>query len=59
MWVEGQPFLEPGGRAAVRLVPFTPARWSHVVPGMEIVMHEDRTVAGVAVVSDVHPPDGR
>ncbi|GAA4580035.1 hypothetical protein GCM10023194_07200 [Planotetraspora phitsanulokensis] len=30
LWVEGQPTLEPGGRATVRLVPLTPAQWVHV-----------------------------
>ncbi|MBT2448024.1 hypothetical protein J7F03_13235 [Streptomyces sp. ISL-43] len=53
LWVEGEPFLVPGGRATVRLVPFSPAQWEHVTPGMRIAMHEDRTVAGVAVVREV------
>lgn len=59
LWVEEQPFLEPGGRAVVRLVPLVPAQWAHVTPGMRIVMHEDRTTAGVAVVRDVRLPAER
>ncbi|MFG2511830.1 hypothetical protein [Streptomyces sp. NPDC048584] len=56
MWVEEQPALEPGGRATVRLVPLNPVQWVHVTPGLRIVMHEDRTAAGTAVVLGVRPP---
>jgi len=56
LWVEGMPDLEPGGRATVRLVPLTPAHWTHVRTGQLITMHEDRTVAGTAVVLEVHLP---
>ncbi len=56
LWVENMPCLEPGGRATVRLVPFTPSHWTHVRPGRQITMHEDRTVAGTAVVLEVHRP---
>ena len=56
LWVENMPALEPGGRAAVRLVPFTPSQRVHVRPGRQITMHEDRTVAGTAVILDVHGP---
>lgn len=56
LWVEGMPVLEPGGRAAVRLVPLTPSHWTHVETGQRISMHEDRTVAGTAVVLEVHLP---
>ncbi|MEW2181691.1 hypothetical protein AB0890_35925 [Streptomyces sp. NPDC005406] len=56
LWVEGMPYLEPGGRATVRLVPFTPSHWKHVQPGQRITMHEDRTVAGTAVILEVRPP---
>lgn len=56
LWVEDMPLLEPGGRAAVRLVPLTPSHWRHVAPGRRISMHEDRTVAGTAVVTEVHLP---
>ncbi|MBW8792528.1 MAG: hypothetical protein JF597_02700 [Streptomyces sp.] len=56
LWVEGMPILEPGGRATVRLVPLTPAHWTHVEAGQLINMHEDRTVAGTAVVLEIHPP---
>ncbi|MFI0263137.1 hypothetical protein ACH4OW_29400 [Streptomyces sp. NPDC017056] len=56
LWVEGTPSLEPGGRATVRLVPLTPSHWTHVTSGQRINMHEDRTVAGTAVVLEVHLP---
>ncbi|MEU6479914.1 hypothetical protein ABZ858_24115 [Streptomyces sp. NPDC047017] len=56
LWVEDMPVLEPGGRATVRLVPLTPAHWTHVGTGRRITMHEDRTVAGTAVVLEVRPP---
>ncbi|WP_415947674.1 hypothetical protein [Streptomyces sp. KLOTTS4A1] len=56
LWVEGMPFLEPGGRATVRLAPLTPSHWKHVEAGQRINMHEDRTVAGTAVVLEVCLP---
>ncbi|MFC5675172.1 hypothetical protein [Streptomyces incanus] len=56
LWVEDMPFLEPGGRATVRLVPLTPSHWKHVETGQRISMHEDRSVAGTAVVLEVHLP---
>ncbi|MEW2396885.1 hypothetical protein [Streptomyces sp. NPDC046862] len=56
LWVEFTPFLEPGGRASVRLAPLAPARWQHLQPGQMIIMHEDRSVAGTAVVLEVHRP---
>lgn len=56
LWVEDIPFLQPGDRASVRLVPLTPAHWTHVVTGQHITMREDRTVAGTAVVRAVHLP---
>lgn len=56
LWVEGMPFLEPGGRATVRLVPLTSSHWKHVEVGQRINLHEDRTVAGTAVVLEVHLP---
>lgn len=56
LWVENMPTLEPGGRAAVRLVPLTPSHWTHLRPGQRITMHEDRTVAGTAVILEVHGP---
>ncbi|MFD4175534.1 hypothetical protein [Streptomyces anulatus] len=56
LWVENMPVLEPGGRASVRLLPLTPSHWTHVRPGRRITMHEDRSVAGTAVVSEVHRP---
>ncbi|MGW2346418.1 hypothetical protein [Streptomyces sp. NPDC001661] len=56
LWVEDMPYLEPGGRATVRLVPLTLPHWTHLQPGQQINMHEDRTVAGTAIVLEVHPP---
>ncbi|MFB7277332.1 hypothetical protein ACFCZV_09500 [Streptomyces hydrogenans] len=56
LWVEDLPSLEPGGRATVRLVPLTPSHWTHIEPGRRITMHEDRSVAGEAVVLEVRPP---
>lgn len=56
LWVEDMLVLEPGGRATVRLVPLTPTHWTHVKTGQQINMHEDRTVAGTAVVLEVHLP---
>ncbi|MFD3623395.1 hypothetical protein [Streptomyces sp. NPDC058698] len=56
LWVEDRPSLAPGERATVRLVPLTPSHWTHVRPGRQITMHEDRTVAGTAVVLEVHRP---
>lgn len=58
LWVEDMPFLEPGGRATVRLVPLTPSQWTHVEAGQRITMHEDRSVAGTAVILEVHQSDG-
>ncbi|MFE9055514.1 hypothetical protein [Streptomyces mutabilis] len=56
LWVENMPMLEPGGRATVRLVPLTPSHWTHVQPGQQITMHEDRAVAGTAVILEVCLP---
>ncbi|MEU2855227.1 hypothetical protein [Streptomyces syringium] len=56
LWVEDMPYLEPGGRATVRLVPLPPSHWTHLQPGGQIAMHEDRTVAGTAVILEVHRP---
>ncbi|MFF4352954.1 hypothetical protein [Streptomyces sp. NPDC001530] len=56
LWVEEMPYLEPGGRGRVRLVPLCPSRWRHLEPGRRITLHEDRTVAGTAVVLEVRPP---
>jgi hypothetical protein len=56
LWVEDMPSLEPGGRATVRLIPLTPTHWTHVRAGRQITMHEDRTVAGTAVVLEVRLP---
>jgi hypothetical protein len=59
LWLEDVPFLEPGGRCRVRLVPFVPASWQHLEPGHRITMHEGRAVAGTAVVLEVRPPVAR
>ncbi|WP_225840368.1 hypothetical protein [Streptomyces sp. NK08204] len=56
LWLENAPVLEPGGQATARLVPLTPSHWTHVQPGQQITMHEDRTVAGTAVILEVHRP---
>ncbi|MFF2810982.1 hypothetical protein ACFVT2_28160 [Streptomyces sp. NPDC058000] len=57
LWVEFTPFLGPGERSSVRLAPLDPAQWRHLRPGQTITMHEDRTVAGTAVVLDVQGPE--
>ncbi|WKX72535.1 hypothetical protein [Streptomyces sp. XD-27] len=56
LWVEFTPLLEPGGRSPVRLAPLVPSRWQHLQPGQVITMHEDRSVAGTAIVLEVHRP---
>ncbi len=56
LWVEFTPFLEPGGRATVRLAPLDPSQWQHLRPGQVITMHEDRSVAGTAVVLEIQRP---
>jgi hypothetical protein len=56
LWVELSPRLEPGGRAPVRLAPLAPSRWRHLRAGQVITMHEDRSVAGTAVVRKLHRP---
>lgn len=56
LWVEQKPFLEPGGRALVRLVPLVASGWRHLEPGQQIDLYEDRSVGGTAVVLEVRPP---
>ncbi len=56
LWAEFAPIMEPGGRATVRLAPLSPSNWQHLQPGQVITMHEDRTVAGTAVILDVQRP---
>ncbi|MFK0295406.1 hypothetical protein ACIQU6_33730 [Streptomyces sp. NPDC090442] len=56
LWVEFTPFLGPGERSSVRLAPLDPLQWQYLQPGQVIAMHEDRTVAGTAVVLEVLPP---
>ncbi|WP_217241604.1 hypothetical protein [Streptomyces sp. AC555_RSS877] len=56
LWAEFAPIVEPGGRATVRLAPLSPSNWQHLQPGQVITMHEDRTVAGTAVILDVQRP---
>ncbi|WP_344494351.1 hypothetical protein [Streptomyces enissocaesilis] len=53
--VEFTPFLEPGGRASVRLAPLDASQWRHLQPGQVITLHEDRSVAGTAVISELRP----
>ncbi|MET8684614.1 hypothetical protein ABZV77_10410 [Streptomyces sp. NPDC004732] len=55
LWAEFVPFVDPGGQASVRLAPLTPSQWQHLRPGQVITMHEDRTVAGTAVVRSLRP----
>ncbi|MEV7511502.1 hypothetical protein AB0O57_26450 [Streptomyces sp. NPDC091201] len=54
LWVEHTPTLAPGERATVRLVPLTPARWTHVRPGQRITLHEGRPALATALVTEVH-----
>ncbi|MFE9722652.1 hypothetical protein ACFYQ5_03360 [Streptomyces sp. NPDC005794] len=56
LWVECTPFLEPGGRAPVRLAPLDASQWRHLRQGQVITMHEDRSVAGTAVVLELRRP---
>ncbi|WP_103890082.1 hypothetical protein [Actinacidiphila yanglinensis] len=56
LWVEFMPVVEPGGRATVRLAPLSPAKWQQLQPGQVITMHEDRTVAGTAVLLEIEGP---
>ncbi|MFJ6569302.1 hypothetical protein ACIQNU_17940 [Streptomyces sp. NPDC091292] len=56
LWAEFTPSMEPGGRATVRLAPLSPSNWQHLQPGQVITMHEDRTLAGTAVVVDIQRP---
>ncbi|MFG2888248.1 hypothetical protein [Streptomyces sp. NPDC048248] len=54
--VEFIPALEPGERASVRLAPHDPSQWQHLQVGQVITMHEDRSVAGTAVVLEIQRP---
>jgi hypothetical protein len=56
LWVEFTPYLEPGGRSAVRLAPLDPLQWQHLQPGQVITMHEDRSVGGTAVILEIQRP---
>jgi hypothetical protein len=56
LWIEERPFLEPGGRARIRLTPLDPSLWQHLEPGLRMTLHEDRTVAGTATVLEIQPP---
>ncbi|MEU9497424.1 hypothetical protein [Streptomyces sp. NPDC048196] len=56
LWVEFAPHLEPGGRATVRLAPLDPAQWQHLQASQVITMHEDRTIAGTAVILSIQGP---
>ncbi len=56
LWIEFTPSLGPGERSSVRLAPLAPSQWRHLQPGQTITMHEDRTIAGTAVVLEVHGP---
>jgi hypothetical protein len=57
IWVEYALDLPPGGAGSVRLAPLTALRWNHLGPGDPITMHESRSVAGTAIVTEaVFPP---
>ncbi|MGW2826722.1 hypothetical protein ACWC24_37950 [Streptomyces sp. NPDC001443] len=56
LWVEYMPLLEPGGRSSVRLAPLDPSQWKDLRPGQEITMHEDRSVAGTAIILETRRP---
>ncbi|MFF7333467.1 hypothetical protein [Streptomyces sp. NPDC008150] len=56
LWAEFTPLMAPGGQATVRLAPLSPAKWQHLQPGQVITMHEDRSVAGTAVVLETRGP---
>ncbi|TPQ23589.1 hypothetical protein [Streptomyces sporangiiformans] len=56
LWIEERPFLEPGGRARIRLAPLDPSLWQHLEPGLRMTLHEDRTFAGTATVLEIQPP---
>jgi hypothetical protein len=53
LWVEFTPLLEPGGRSSVRLAPLDPSQWQHLRAGQVITMHEDRSLAGTAIVLEL------
>ncbi len=57
LWAEFTPFLGPGERSLVRFAPLDPSQWRHLQPGQMITMHEDQTVAGMAVVLEVQGPE--
>ncbi|GAA4010196.1 hypothetical protein GCM10022247_35450 [Allokutzneria multivorans] len=56
LWIEHTPSLAPGEQASARLAPLAPQHWQHLEPGQVITMHEDRSVAGTAVVLEVRWP---
>ncbi|MEU7427947.1 hypothetical protein [Streptomyces sp. NPDC040750] len=56
LWVEFAPFLGHSERASVRLAPLDPTQWQHLQPRQVITMHEDRSVAGTAVIHEIHGP---
>lgn len=55
VWVEFADVLAPGRRAPVRLLPLTPARWRHLVPGDRITLHETVVAGGTATILEVEP----
>lgn len=57
VWVEFAPDLAPGARAPVRLLPLTPARWRHLVPGDRITLYETAVAGGTASILEAHPPE--
>lgn len=56
IWVESAPEIPPGGHGPVRLLPLTPLGWRHLEPGDVITMHEQRSVAATATITQVQRP---
>lgn len=56
IWVEYEPDLKPGERAAVRLAPLSPERWRRLTAGDVIRMHERMPVAGTATIIEATFP---
>ncbi|WP_344624772.1 hypothetical protein [Kitasatospora arboriphila] len=50
LWVEDEPFLAPGGAAAVRLAPLTPELWQGVAVGDRLALYESAVPGGSARV---------
>lgn len=53
--VEDRPFWSPAAESLSASFP-SPPLWKHAETGQRINMHEDRAIAGTAVVLEVHLP---